>query len=108
MTSCPKLSRCRATHSLSVEASSRIRAWGPVPQHRREPLSAGDDPALENLPVRGENAELALALVQIKPYDIHGAWPSLLRLLTALKVVGRTCHHILWMARRFIPTMRGR
>jgi len=32
--------------------------------------------------------------VQIESYTVHGGWPSLLRLLTASKVVGRFCHHV--------------
>ncbi len=80
----------------------------PVPQHCGEPLPAGDDPAFDDLPVLGENAELALALVQINPYDIHGGWPSRWRPRARVKVVGRNCHHVQWRASRFILTMRGR
>src|SRR5713226_6937311 len=33
--------------------------------------------------------------------------PPLCGCTTAFKVVGRCCHHVSWMASRFIPTMRG-
>jgi hypothetical protein len=33
--------------------------------------------------------------------------PSLCGCMTAFKVVGRCCHHVSWMASRFIPTRRG-
>src|SRR6266851_8405070 len=32
--------------------------------------------------------------------------PSLCGCTTAFKVVGRCCHHVSWMASRFIPTRR--
>ena len=47
----------------------------PTPEHRGEALTARDDPALRDGPVRVAEAELTLALVQIQSYDIHGGWP---------------------------------
>src|SRR5439155_27121948 len=53
---------------------------GPLPEHRREPLPTGLDSPLEHLALRGEDAELALALVQINPDIVHGGWPPSLEL----------------------------
>ena len=49
---------------------------GAAPQDGREPVPAGDDPLFDQLPLRGEDAELALAFVHIESYSIHGGWPS--------------------------------
>jgi hypothetical protein len=75
-TVCPSASRCRATHSLSVEASRRIRARGRDP---RISVNRSRDVAIRrsiNSPSSREDAELALALVQIQSYRIHGGWPA--------------------------------
>jgi hypothetical protein len=62
MTSWPSCSRWRATHSLSVLASRRMRAGG-----GNASLVAGA--------VVVPDAQLALALVKIESYRIHGGWP---------------------------------
>ena len=59
-------------HPLALGARLQQDAgpW-PVPQHRREPLPARDDPPLRDGPILVADAELALAFVQIEPYRIH-------------------------------------
>jgi hypothetical protein len=48
----------------------------PRPEGRSEPLPARSDPSLEQFPVLRHDAELALALVEINPYAIHGWHPG--------------------------------
>ncbi len=55
----------------SLEQNARRR---PLAQDGREPLATGHDAAFDQLTVRREDTQLALAFVQVDPYAIHG-WP---------------------------------
>jgi len=70
----------------------------------------GGDPALDEFAVGGEDAELALALVEIESYRIHGGWPPgwCLAALTAFHCGAEHCHHVAGAASRFITTELGR
>jgi hypothetical protein len=46
-----------------------------APEHLGEPRARGCDAALDELAAGGEDAELALALVEIETYRIRGGWP---------------------------------
>jgi hypothetical protein len=74
----------------STVATSALAGIGPTPgavvssaTHRigrrqlcgAEPLAGGRDAAPWQLAVAGEDAALALALVGIESYRIHGGWP---------------------------------
>src|SRR5207245_8578251 len=79
-----------------LEQDLRPRA---IPQHRGEALATRDDPALGDGPVRVADAELALALVQIQSYDIHGGWPPggapRRKTVSAFPYCGAlACHHV--------------
>jgi hypothetical protein len=63
---------------------------GPFAEDGGEPLAAGHDPALDQLPVLGDGAELALAYVEINAYAIHGWPPGWFAALTAWMLVGHT------------------
>jgi hypothetical protein len=106
MTSCPRTSRDRATHSLSVEASMSMRAPGPVPEHGGETRRLGADAPLDDLTVLGEDVDLAFPLVDIDANMVHG-WPLLSAALTARVLLwGTICHHVKREASRFIPSIR--
>jgi hypothetical protein len=47
--------------------------WSPA-KDGGEPLATRDDATLDQFPVVGDDAQLALAFVEIDPYAIHG-WP---------------------------------
>jgi hypothetical protein len=47
---------------------------GARPEHGGETFARRDDAPLDELAVRGDRAQLALARVEIDPYAIHG-WP---------------------------------
>ena len=58
-----------AGHRITLEDDQRA-----LTEYRGEPLPACDDAALDELSVVRDDAQLALAFVQIDPYAIHG-WP---------------------------------
>ncbi len=59
--------------ALGRRLEEDARGWS-CPQHGGEALARGDDALLEELAVLRDRAQLALALVEIDPYAIHG-WP---------------------------------
>jgi hypothetical protein len=77
-TSWPNPSGDRATHSVSVDASSRIRRPRPAAQYLGEPPGLGADPAFAQLATLAEDADPAFLLVQVDANIVHG-WPLLVR-----------------------------
>ena len=73
-TSWPKASRHRATHSLSVEASTRIRARGRPPSTSANRWGSVRMRHSLNSPASREEADLAFLLVQVDANIVHG-WP---------------------------------
>jgi hypothetical protein len=69
-----------------------------ISQDRSQPLTTCDYASLADRSVIGDDAELTLAVVQIKSYCIHGWPPGLfcasLRDDEHVIPVGRTCHHV--------------
>ena len=49
--------------------------WRSIAERRGEALPTCHHAAFADRAVISDGAELALALVQIKPYRIHGGWP---------------------------------
>jgi len=76
------LTRQRATHSLSVEASEEDPRPGPPAEHRGEALRLGADPLLDELTTLSENASLSFPLVDVDANMVHGR-PLLSAALTA-------------------------
>ena len=76
MTSWPSDSKCRATHSLSVDASSKILARGCSPRTavNRSRLVTMRRSVLG--PIIGDDAQRTLALVEIESYRIHWLPPG--------------------------------
>src|SRR5476649_1910583 len=87
ITSCPSVSRCCATHSLSVDASRRIRIRGPAPEHRRQALASGRDSSVDDRTALRDNTDLTFILVQVDGTILNG-WSSPLRLKSAFQQCG--------------------
>lgn len=47
----------------------------PISEHRSQALPRRRDAPFRHRAVFADDAQLALALVEIKPYRIHGGWP---------------------------------
>jgi hypothetical protein len=99
----------RATHSLSVEASIKIRA-------RTRPASASakrDASVRTRCSIRfaslGDHADLTCVLVDVDANMVHG-WPLLLAPMSACSLGGAfyRCHHVEWGVSRFIQSILSR
>ena len=78
--SCLRHSSYRVTHSLSVLASTRMRARSSPPSTAEKSLACARQVPLLDSPVVKSDAELTLAFVQIQSYRCHGWPPGSLRL----------------------------
>src|SRR5262245_25333569 len=103
MTSWPRASRPRATHSLSVEASITMRARGRVASTAAKCSGSVPDALLDHLTPFGEDIDLAVPLVDVDANMVHG-WPLPSAALTADCSCGALCHHVKREASRFIPS----
>src|SRR5262249_54394135 len=89
ITSCPSVSRCCATHSLSIAASSRMRA-GLAAEQRGEPLTRRADALFEqDGAFRVLDADLGFLLVHLHANIRHG-WPAL---CGGIDCPGSGCRH---------------
>src|ERR1700680_1105057 len=87
ITSCPSVSRCCATHSLSVEASRRIRIRGRPPEHGRKAFAGCGDSSVDDLAALRDDADLTFLFVKIDGTILHG-WSSPLRLKSEVQPCG--------------------
>jgi hypothetical protein len=108
MTSCPSASRQPATHSLSVEASTKIRAGAaPRAPPRSAPSRCGSAARSPRPPPRGCRSGFPSCGRRWQ----YGPWLAfpLCGLDRRVLLWGRICHHVQREASRFIlSTLRGR
>ena len=93
MTSWPSASRHRATHSLSVDDSITICARGRAPEHVGEPFRLRPDRGARSVPPLGQDADLAVLLVDVDANMVHG-WPPTPAALTACLCGATLRHHV--------------